>query len=224
MRGSVLTLSCPLGSPPMVGSAASLPVYEPVGGRLADFMPHWLCATDDTYIRGHSVRVPGETPSCRVPNILHQECKKGGRVIPPCGGDGQQGGPRTGPLPFPGFYINFFLVPKKLGGLRPVINLKSLNLFIKKEKFKMETIRSIQKALSPGDWVTSIDLKDAYFHIAVHPNFWKYLRIVVGGKVFQFKALPFGLSPREFCRSSYWAPYSTNSPSFFICTWTIGSS
>ena len=33
-----------------------------------------------------------------------------------------------------------------------------------KKKFKMETTRSIQKALSPGDWVTCIDLKDAYFH------------------------------------------------------------
>ena len=64
----------------------------------------------------------------------------------------------------------------------------------------METTRSIRKALSPGDWVTSINLKDAYFHIPVHPDFRKYLRIVVGGKVFQFKALPFGLSPapREF--------------------------
>ena len=105
------------------------------------------------------------------------------------------------PLLSPGFYSNLFLVPKKLGHLKPVINLKPLNLFIKTEKFKMETIRSIRKALFPGDWVTSIDLKDTYFHILVHPEFRKYLRIVIGGKVFQFKALPLGLSPatREFC-------------------------
>ena len=47
-----------------------------------------------------------------------------------------------------------------------------------------------------------MDLKDAYFHIPVHPKFRKNLRIVVGGKVFQFKALPFGLPtvPREFCQ------------------------
>ena len=106
------------------------------------------------------------------------------------------------PLPSPGFYSNLFLVPKNSGGLRPVLNLKPLTLFIKKEKFKMETTRSIQKALSPGDWVTSIDLKDVYFHIKVHPDYRKYLRIVVGGKVFQFKAMPFRQSPapKEFCR------------------------
>ena len=71
----------------------------------------------------------------------------------------------------------------------------------------METTRSIRKAFPPGNippyrQVTSIDLKDAYFHIqTVHPDFQKHLRIVVGGK-FQFKALPFRLSPapREFCR------------------------
>ena len=95
------------------------------------------------------------------------------------------------PLPSPGFYSNFFLVPKKSGGLRPVIKLKPLNLFIKKEKFKMETNRSIRKALSPDNWVTSIDLKDVYFYIPVHPDFRKYLWVVVGVKVYQFKAPPF---------------------------------
>ena len=122
--------------------------------------------------------------------------------MPPCGGDGQQGGPRTGPATISRLLQQPLFGAKMSGGLRPVINLKPLNLFIKKEKFKMETTRSIRKALSLGDWATSIDLKDAYFHIPVHPNFRKYLRIVVGGKVFQFKALPFRLSPapREFCR------------------------
>ena len=50
--------------------------------------------------------------------------------------------------------------------------------------------------------MTSIDLKDTYFHVPAHPDYRKYQRIVVGGKVFQFKALPFGLwpGPREFCR------------------------
>ena len=66
----------------------------------------------------------------------------------------------------------------------------------------METTRSIRKALSPGNWVTSIDLNNAYSYIPVHPELQKYLKIVVGGKVFQFKALPFRLSPapREFCQ------------------------
>ena len=58
-------------------------------------------------------------------------------------------------------------MPKKSLGLRLVINIKPLNLFIKKENFKMETTKSIRKALSPGDWVTSIDLKNMYFHLPI---------------------------------------------------------
>ena len=45
-------------------------------------------------------------------------------------------------------------------------------------------------------------LKDAYFHIPIKPTFRKFLRFTVGTEVFQFKALPFGLTsePREFTR------------------------
>ena len=44
------------------------------------------------------------------------------------------------------------------------------------EKFKMETPESIRTSLIPGEWVSSIDLSDAYLHIPIHPNSRKYLR------------------------------------------------
>lgn len=37
-----------------------------------------------------------------------------------------------------GFYSNIFLVPKKGGEMRPVINLKALNQFVEVQHFKME--------------------------------------------------------------------------------------
>ena len=40
------------------------------------------------------------------------------------------------------FISTLFLVPKKSGDLRPVINLKSLNFFVQKIHFKMENIGS----------------------------------------------------------------------------------
>ena len=95
----------------------------------------------------------------------------------------------------PGFYSRLFLVPKKDGGLRPVIDLKALNLHLRKESFKMETPASIAAAMRPGEWTTSIDLKDAYFHIPMARSSRKFLRFVVNGVVYQFAALPFGLSP-----------------------------
>ena len=79
---------------------------------------------------------------------------------------------------------------------RPILDLSSLNLSLKAEKFKMETPETIRTSL----WVTSIDFRDAYFHIPIHNQSRKYLRFHVQGQTYQFKALPFGLStaPLEF--------------------------
>ena len=102
----------------------------------------------------------------------------------------------------PGFYSRLFLVPKKDGSLRPIIDLSILNRHLVKEKFKMETMRSVIAAIRPADFAVSLDLSDAYFHVGIHPAFRKYLRFTDGTSVFQFKALPFGLSsaPRVFTR------------------------
>ena len=94
----------------------------------------------------------------------------------------------------PGFYSRIFVVPKKTGDLRPVIDLKMLNKFLKPKPFKMETAQSVRRAMKKGMWVFSIDLKDAYFHIPIHPASRKYLRICLDQEVYQFRALPFGIS------------------------------
>ena len=60
------------------------------------------------------------------------------------------------------------------------------------KKFKMETPESIRTSLVPGEWVSSIDLSDAYLHIPIHPNSRKYLRFCHRSQVFQFYP-PFGL-------------------------------
>ena len=103
----------------------------------------------------------------------------------------------------PGYYSRPFLVPKPDGSFRPIINLKKLNQFIVVPSFKMETLFSIIAALQPQEWITKIDLKDAYHHIMVHVNIRKYFRFVVAGIVYQFQVLPFGLStaPREFTKT-----------------------
>ena len=99
-----------------------------------------------------------------------------------------------------GFFNRLFLVPKPNNKWRPILDLSKLNLFLKTEKFKMETPETIRTSLQQGEWVTSIDFKDAYFHIPVQEQSRKYLRFHVKGQTYQFKALPFGLSiaPLEF--------------------------
>lgn len=96
--------------------------------------------------------------------------------------------------PSPGFYSRLFTVPKKDGRFRPVLDLSTLNLYLRRCKFKMETPSSVRLAIRPNDWATSVDLQDAYFHILVAPGYRHLLRFVWEGTVFEFRALPFGLS------------------------------
>ena len=60
----------------------------------------------------------------------------------------------------------------------------------------------IRNSICKGEWVVSVDLTDAYFHIPIHQRSQSLLRFHVGGRSFQFKALPFGIAtaPLEFTR------------------------
>ena len=73
------------------------------------------------------------------------------------------------------------------------------NKYLHIPTFKMETAENIRDSLQ-GEWVTSLDLIDAYFHIPIHPWFKKYLHFNVGDRSCQFTALPFGIAtaPHEF--------------------------
>ena len=93
-----------------------------------------------------------------------------------------------------GFHSNIFLVPKKSGELRPVINLKALNQFVHPEYFKMEGIHTLRDLLWPGDWLAKIDLKNAYLAIPIHQTHRDYLRFHALGMTYHFTCLPFGLS------------------------------
>ena len=99
-----------------------------------------------------------------------------------------------------GFYSRLFLVPKPGKRWRPIIDLSVVNQYLHIPTFKMETAENIRDSLQEGEWVTSLDLTDAYFHIPIHPRFQKYLCFNVGDRCYQFTALPFGIAtaPLEF--------------------------
>ena len=98
------------------------------------------------------------------------------------------------------FFNRRFIVPKPNQKWRPILDLSSLNKFLSVKTFKMETPETIRIFLQQGEWVTSLDFSDAYFHIPVHIKSRKYLRFHFQNQSYQFRALPFGLStaPMEF--------------------------
>ena len=163
----------------------SLPLPNiPVGGRLGHFAQNWANITDDKWVlsvvrRGYKIPFR-ETPVLyRDPLFFQQPLSqqleeevanlllKGAveEIIPEC----------------PGFYSRIFLVPKKNGKLRLIIDLSALNHFVDCQSFKMETQRKVRNAIRPNDWAFSLDLTDAYLHVLIHPSSRKYLRFTLRG-------------------------------------------
>ena len=171
----------------------------PLGGRLTHFVEQWEELTDNKWVLSifqNRFEIPFKSvPPLSVvpinlsqssPPLLQEEIaellkKQAVERIP------NPGTPR--------FYSRLFLVPKKKNGkLLPVIDLSLLNQYINKQHFKMETVKSVRQSIMANDWAVSIDLMDAYLHVPIHPRSRKYLWFVDEHQVFQFMALPFGMS------------------------------
>ena len=173
----------------------------PVAGRLTQFLPFWRLVSQDPWVtqvvaQGYQLefsRIPPETGT-RVTRLsadgasamleeVSELCAKCAVVpIPP----GQRG---------KGYYSTYFLVTKKDGGLRPILNLKRFNQNLVKRSFKMETLQNLIPIMVPGVWLASIDLKDAYLHVPMAKECWKYLCFAIDGKHYFYVVTPFGLSP-----------------------------
>ena len=98
-----------------------------------------------------------------------------------------------------GFLQPTFLGPQAKHKWRPILDLSSLNKFLKSEKLKMETPESIRTSHQTGEWLTSIDCKDTYFHPPTNIKSRKYLNFQNPGQSYQLKALPCRLQcPMEF--------------------------
>ena len=119
-----------------------------------------------------------------------------------------KGAVEIAPLPSPGFYSCLFVVWKTSGSWRLVIDLSTLNRFMDVSHFRMETIQSVLLSVRQGDWMASIDLKEAYLQVPIHPESRPFLRFVAHGRTYQFTALCFGLSTAPQVFSRVMAPVS----------------
>lgn len=103
----------------------------------------------------------------------------------------------------PGLYLsNIFLVPKPNGTYRMILDLSSLNNFVFKESFKMETLDLAIRLMSRDCFMSSIDLTEAYYAIPVSDDSQRFLCFSWRNQIYRFLVMPFGLTsaPRLFTR------------------------
>ena len=164
--------------------------------RLAGWIWHPLTGLSSSLLSHHNI--VSDAPD-RISSITG--LAPGGRedVVQRCLGNRPRSGSRL---------LQSFLVT---GGWQPVIDLSPLNEFVRQTPFTMETVAYVLLSVREGDFLASIDLKDAYFQIPIHQLSRKLLRFLWEGTVCQFKAVCFGLSTapqvfiKVFAAVSAWA-------------------
>ena len=111
----------------------------------------------------------------------------------------------------PGEYIStIFVRKKKSGKYRMILNLKGLNQHIEKHHFKMDTLWSAVRLMTPNCFMASIDLTDAYYVVPIAEEHRKYLRFYWQGCLYQYTCMPNGLSSAPRCFTKLLKPvYST---------------
>jgi hypothetical protein len=194
-----------------VNSASSL-----LGGRLSQFFLEWTTLSIANWLL-QTIQFHTNHPQPMIPYnteqqlSLHQEIQsllqKGAVEVV---SQQQQ-------LTTPRFYSPLFVIPKKNGGHRPVFNFKKLNSFITAPHFKMETLQDVTRTIQPNNWMTSIDLSDAFLHIPVHPQLRRFLRFRWNNITYQFKMTPFGYL-QKLPNLSYNGPANRISVSAHIST------
>lgn len=87
-----------------------------------------------------------------------------------------------------------FLVGKKDGSKRMILNLKRLNGYVSYQHFKMESIQHARDLILKHCFLASIDLEKAYYAVPIHKAYRKYLRFSFNNVVYEYTCLPNGLS------------------------------
>ena len=70
----------------------------------------------------------------------------------------------------------------------------------------MTGVKVLRNLLEQGDWLVSIDLKDAYLNIRLHPSQTKYQRYMHNGQVWEIVTLPFGNAQAPYGFSRFVKP------------------
>ena len=183
----------PLSPPNPRRTPSANPTASRIGARLQEFHKEWeplLSPELATHVRrGYHWQWKGLPPRLQAPRLAMQSPDVQVQV---------QRLLDLGAIyevaPQPCFLSRIFVVPKVPTGWRLILDVSALNEYIVIPSFKMSNHASLGRALSPPVWLSSLDLKDAYLHVPIRQNLHKFLALSCWGKLFFFRALPFGLA------------------------------
>ena len=57
----------------------------------------------------------------------------------------------------------------------------------------MKTLQSVLSLITPGCYLASLDLKDVYYSVPIHPDHTKFLKFIWKNQLYNFLVLPNGL-------------------------------
>ncbi len=106
----------------------------------------------------------------------------------------------------PSCISRLFLIRKRNGKMRQICDLGNLNFHVSAKKFHLPSHFRIPDFLQDGDWMTRIDLSQAYLQVPIARSHRCFLRLVYDQKLLQLTCLPFGLSasPHLFATVTNW--------------------
>ena len=125
-----------------------------------------------TFSREESIAVSKELTKLLTKDIIERTCHEPGE-----------------------FVSNIFLRPKKDGSYRMILNLRKFNEYVAYHHFKMEGLHLAIQMMTPGCYMASIDLKDAYYAVPIAEEHRKYLKFMFKGQLYRFKCFVNGLAP-----------------------------
>ncbi|KAA6394373.1 MAG: hypothetical protein EZS28_010104, partial [Streblomastix strix] len=100
-------------------------------------------------------------------------------------------------------YNPTFIVPRKDGRLRKILDCRRINFFTKHVHFKMDGPEQLRQILQQSDYSTILDIKEAFHDIHVHLNFKQFLGFKFKNRSYTYLGLPIGwnLSPFFFSKT-----------------------
>ena len=144
---------------------ASIVMNHKLAIRLQHFLGNWEVITNNQWvlntIQGYHIHFLKDQYQHCMPYTPHYTLEQNQLILKEVRELQQKGAVSVITTPQISLYFNLFLLPKKDGGQRPVINLNPVNQFVRKRHFKMEGIHTLQEIVRPNNWMVKVDLKDA---------------------------------------------------------------